>query len=293
MDNKKLLKFLIKDIAEIEELFAEKGSDGFDEFETEFVRSRFKEARQLIQLLSGKDKSDEELNQPENFVEPQVVDRAVITDVQKEEVEEEVQIEDLPVSEVQEELEEVVKEEPEVMTEIEKQPEENIQPEPEIEKEEVEEENLNTEEEEPEEDAEVVEEISAEEEKTEVSEENTDVELEEEKETEVTSKRLGDSFSKEKSVNELLANDSNKLEFKISNSPVKSIQSAIGINDRYQYIRELFEGNADAFVKAVSDLDNLNNIQEAVSYLQQNYKWKKTETSLKFVNLIKRRFPNG
>ena len=33
MDNKKLFKFLYKDIAEIEELFAEKGAEGFDQYE--------------------------------------------------------------------------------------------------------------------------------------------------------------------------------------------------------------------------------------------------------------------
>jgi hypothetical protein len=83
-----------------------------------------------------------------------------------------------------------------------------------------------------------------------------------------------------------------KLEHKLSNRPVSSIQSAIGINDRFQYIRELFEGSADNFVKAVSDLDSMNDIKEAVDYMQKNFKWKKNESSLKFVNLIKRRFPH-
>jgi hypothetical protein len=54
----------------------------------------------------------------------------------------------------------------------------------------------------------------------------------------------------------------------------------------------LFEGSADNFVKAVSDLDSMNDIKEAVDYMQKNFKWKKNESSLKFVNLIKRRFPH-
>ena len=105
--------------------------------------------------------------------------------------------------------------------------------------------------------------------------------------------RLGDRFVKEKSLNDLLANGSDKLENKLSNTPVGSLQGAIGINDRYIYIRELFNGSAETFSKTVADLDKLQNIQEAVAYLQQNYKWKKNDASLKFVNLIKRRFPNG
>ena len=121
-----------------------------------------------------------------------------------------------------------------------------------------------------------------------------EIEPEEEPEPVATSSRIGDRAIKEKSVNDLLSGkDDKKLEYKISNSPVKSIQAAIGINDRYQYIRELFDGSAESFVKTVVDLDNFGNIQEAVTYLQKNFKWKKNETSLKFVNLVKRRFPNG
>jgi len=293
MDNKKLLKFLQKDIAEIEELFTEKGSEGFDEFEKEFIRSRFKEANRVILLLSEQeDFPEQKISQPVPVNEP----KKVVSEVKEEkpeEVEEVAPVEVLHVEEVKEEPAEVKEEEVVAEQEEEEIQEEEIQPEEESVEEETVKEEAEIIKEEPA--PKIVSEEIPEPQKEEVkpSEEATDVELEEEKETEITSKRLGDSFSKEKSVNELLAGDSNNLEYKISNSPVKSIQSAIGINDRYQYIRELFEGNADSFSKAVSDLDNLNNIQEAVSYLQKNYKWKKTETSLKFVNLIKRRFPNG
>ncbi len=125
---------------------------------------------------------------------------------------------------------------------------------------------------------------------TETVEISGDVEFDEEI-IKITDKRLGDVFTKEKSVNDLLA-DTNKLENVLSNRPVKSIQSAIGINDRFQYIRELFEGKADEFVKTVEELDRMNSLKEAVQFLQVNYRWKKNETSLKFVNLIKRRFTN-
>jgi hypothetical protein len=121
--------------------------------------------------------------------------------------------------------------------------------------------------------------------------ENDEVELEEEETTEVN-QRLGDSFLKGKSVNDIIY-DQNKLEFKLSNRPVSSIRSAIGINDRFQYIRELFDGSSDKFAETVASLDKMNNIYEAVTYLQQNFKWKKNETSLKFVNLVKRRFTHA
>lgn len=103
---------------------------------------------------------------------------------------------------------------------------------------------------------------------------------------------LGDSFLKGKSVNDLIS-EQQKMEYKFSNRPVSSIQAAIGINDRFQYIRELFDGNNEKFLEAVKALDSMQDIHEAVDYLRHHFKWKKNETSLKFVNLVKRRFHYG
>ena len=122
-------------------------------------------------------------------------------------------------------------------------------------------------------------------------ENKNEVELEEEVSDSESVQRLGDSFLKEKSVNDLIS-DHNNLEFKLSNMPVSSIKSAIGINDRFQFIRELFDGNGDKFAKTVSVIDEMKNIDEAVEYLRQSFKWKKNETSLKFIGLVKRRFSN-
>ncbi|MDR2910760.1 MAG: hypothetical protein LBV47_05285 [Bacteroidales bacterium] len=105
------------------------------------------------------------------------------------------------------------------------------------------------------------------------------------------SRRLGDSFTKGKSLNDVLE-DCNKLEFKLSNRPVNNIQVAIGINDRFQYIRELFGGSSEKYTNTVILLDSMNSINDALSYLQQNFKWENSETGLKFINLVKRRFAN-
>src|SRR5690606_20767365 len=108
----------------------------------------------------------------------------------------------------------------------------------------------------------------------------------------VRGSRIGDSFLKNKSVNDLI-NEQVKLEYKLSNMPVNSIQSHIGINDRFQYTRELFEGDSKKFMEAVKTLDSMENIKDAIDYLRANFKWKKNETSLKFINLVKRRFQDS
>ncbi|MDD4108511.1 MAG: hypothetical protein PHH93_07315, partial [Prolixibacteraceae bacterium] len=103
--------------------------------------------------------------------------------------------------------------------------------------------------------------------------------------------RLGESFLKGKSVNDLIT-DQHKLEFKLSNRPVANIKAAIGINDRFQYIRELFDNNPQKFLETVETLDSMDNVHDAVDFIRHNFKWKKSDASLKFANLVKRRFMN-
>ena len=275
MENKKLLKFLLKDITELEELFAEKGGGGFDVFEMEFIQSRFKGAKQIIQILNEKDGL---ISAPQSSVieeEPvpeEISEKVEIPVSAKEsnEPEQEIVAESFPETEENTEVkpEEIIEEEQRVFDKVEPVAEGTFK-----------EESVSG--------------VVKEAENEHIKEDMTDdMELDEE-EKDAANRTLGDSFLKEKSVNDLMGNGSSKLENKLSNSPVSSIQGAIGINDRYQYIRELFDGSAETFSKTVKELDGLDSIQEAVTYLQQNYKWKKTETSLKFVNLVKRRFLNG
>ena len=73
---------------------------------------------------------------------------------------------------------------------------------------------------------------------------------------------------------------------------INSMWDGIGLNDRFLYIRELFENNPATFENAVNALDKMENIQQVVSYLKINFQWNKSEASQKFLALVKRRFTN-
>jgi len=267
MENKKLLNFLLKDLNELDELFEEKGNNSFDSLEMEFLQSRLKSSKKLVQILIERENQvQEDTSEPVVSIEslPEIEtkqEESIVNEIPKEEkprepeIEPEVKIEALVEAVQETTIEETVEEEVEMV-------EETIQ------------------------------EIQVENKIELVAKDFDEVDLEEEEEDESAGRTLGDSFLKEKSVNDLIAGDVGKLEHKLSNLPVESIQAAIGINDRFQYIRELFNGSADVFVRTVTELDTKKDLKEAVNYLQQNFKWKKTETSLKFVNLVKRRFPH-
>jgi len=99
---------------------------------------------------------------------------------------------------------------------------------------------------------------------------------------------VGESFQKERSLNDSIGE--NKQESKVANSPITSLRAAIGLNDRFIFIREIFDNNSDKYNKIIENLDKMEHIQEAVEYLKANLSMQKNEASLKFVDLLKRRF---
>jgi hypothetical protein len=93
---------------------------------------------------------------------------------------------------------------------------------------------------------------------------------------------------------ELTFNDavgqSKTAETRFSNGPINSLRASIGLNDRFIFIREIFANNTDKYNTVIEKLDTLETIQEAVEYLKANLQMEKNETTMKFVDLLKRRF---
>ena len=99
---------------------------------------------------------------------------------------------------------------------------------------------------------------------------------------------VGETFQKERSLNDSIGE--NKSESKLTNGPITSLRAAIGLNDRFIFIREIFDNNTDKYNTIIDKLDKMEHIQEAVEYLKANLSMQKNEASLKFVDLLKRRF---
>lgn len=105
----------------------------------------------------------------------------------------------------------------------------------------------------------------------------------------VPKKTVAEIFVQEKSLNDVLSSG-RTVDHKLSGSPVTRLEAAIGLNDRFQFIRELFNNDAGLFNQTVKQIDQMENIKEAVAFLNSHFKWKKNETSMKFAQLVKRRF---
>lgn len=84
------------------------------------------------------------------------------------------------------------------------------------------------------------------------------------------------------------------LKDKLSNAKIYSIKNAIGLNDKLQFIGELFDGNSDHFNQTIEVLDKLENNEVALKKLSEiaaQKKWdKEAEVVDRFVNIINRRY---
>ena len=119
---------------------------------------------------------------------------------------------------------------------------------------------------------------------------------------EIDHKRIDNNqhgIEEQKSINERLraSNQVNNAFLPTENSnlgypitPIKLIWDAIGINDRFLFVRELFDNNNSKFESTVRSLDELASIQEAVNYLKMNFAWNNSEASQRFLILVKQRF---
>lgn len=108
-------------------------------------------------------------------------------------------------------------------------------------------------------------------------------------------KTMGDLFSPPKTVSDVLqSNGDNSLASKIQQHRISDIKAAIGINDKFTFINDLFKGEIANYNQSIEKLNNMESYQEAMEYLVQL----KLETGApenkeafsKFTELIKRRY---
>jgi len=91
-------------------------------------------------------------------------------------------------------------------------------------------------------------------------------------------------------INETMAQQTEDLSSKLQAAPIDSISSSIGLNDRFLYMRELFNGDNDLYKRTVKYLDYADSFEEAIDFISTHFDWNNSdETARKFISLIHRR----
>lgn len=72
---------------------------------------------------------------------------------------------------------------------------------------------------------------------------------------------------------------------------VTSLNDALGLNDRYQICRDLFDGDMEACRSAIDKLDLYDNIEDAMICIQDSYRWPSDSAAAQLVaSLLERKF---
>ncbi len=82
---------------------------------------------------------------------------------------------------------------------------------------------------------------------------------------------------------------------KLKKQKVADLKSVIGINEKFQFINELFDGNLQEYNEKISTINEMSSREEAMSFIQSNlhgkYKWEKAPQTVDVFNeLLSRRF---
>jgi hypothetical protein len=80
-------------------------------------------------------------------------------------------------------------------------------------------------------------------------------------------------------------------QFHSQGKPVENLMSAIAINDRFTFIRELFNGDSPAFEHAIRVINEASNFNDAYNYMIQNYDWDMDSDAVQLLlDIIRRKY---
>ena len=66
-------------------------------------------------------------------------------------------------------------------------------------------------------------------------------------------------------------------------TPIRSLREGIGLNDKFLMIRDLFDGDGDAYEEAISALDALPTLDDCMIHIIENYAWNPDSEGSKFI----------
>lgn len=93
---------------------------------------------------------------------------------------------------------------------------------------------------------------------------------------------------------EHLQHDDNTLAAKLQQKPINELRTAIGINDKFLFVNELFGGSMEKYNRSIENLDDMKTLNGTLIYLNElkvELQWNSSnEAYQKLLNLIHRKF---
>jgi hypothetical protein len=111
----------------------------------------------------------------------------------------------------------------------------------------------------------------------------------------ILAEKLGRRSDK-KSINDLIAakRADVSISSRLQHNPIRDLKSAIGINEKFIYVYELFGGNSQAYAQAIERLNSMGRRDEAIGLMEsmrEQYHWDIENMAFqKLVDMVARRY---
>ena len=80
---------------------------------------------------------------------------------------------------------------------------------------------------------------------------------------------MGFEISSSETLGESMIDDDNSLNAKYQHTPVNDLKTAIGLNDKFLLVNELFGGSMEKYNKSIDNLNDLKTLNGAMIYLNE------------------------
>jgi hypothetical protein len=109
------------------------------------------------------------------------------------------------------------------------------------------------------------------------------------------SREVNQTVAQKESLNDKLKEEKTEVMHKLKDSPIRDLRKAIGINDRFVLINELFRGDEAMYERCIKTINSFNIYPEAEYWMNRELMvklgWDENRESVKhFYQLVKRRF---
>ena len=287
MNTDRLIKYLKNDLSELTEIFSElEPGKSLSSLEIKMIINRINSVNEEFELLEN-----EITNVPlskkaeEKTDKPKVIEKKPIPVENTVDISEKITEEEPIVEEIEEEKDinlDTIENTEEIVTEeniINNEPDTNVEAEIDIEENE---------------EAETTEAIEEEEPHSVSVPEGIDLENNIIEETKETQQTIADKYQcSTSSLNDHIANhiEQKDLASKLQQNPIDDLTKAIKLNDKIWYSNELFDGNLDLYRETIRTINKMEELDEALSFLESNFSFDQTQKSFKsFIEIIYRRF---
>jgi hypothetical protein len=99
----------------------------------------------------------------------------------------------------------------------------------------------------------------------------------------------------QRSLNDQLKQQTTEVAHLLQDTPIKDLRKAIGINDKFVFLNELFNGDEAMYERSIKTINNFHVLQEAEYWMNRELKlrlgWNDTKEAVQhFYQLVRRRF---